>query len=93
MSNYGGNFNFLKSKTVEVKGQIISVFGYLSPNLVYQNENDLPLLFPVNRKLVKDWRKKIGSLPRGYRVLLFRGNVDELQKFEDASFFDLIVVT
>jgi len=91
LTNYGGNFNFLKSIIIEEKGQILSVFGYLSPNLVYQNKNDPPLLLPVNRKLVKDWRKKLGSEPEGFRLLLFRGNVDELQKFEEAGLFDLIV--
>jgi len=92
LSNYDGIFNFLKSKTLKKKGQIISVFGYLSPNLVYQNKNDPPSLLPVNKKMVKDWGKRFGSKTKGFKVLLFRGDVNELQKFKDASLFDLIVV-
>ena len=91
LSNYSGSFNFLKYKTLEKKGHILSVFGYLSPNHVYQNQNESPFLLPVNRKMLKDWRKSLGSKSKGFRILLFRGDVDELQKFEDADLFDLIV--
>ena len=91
LSNQSEKLKFLEYKSINSKIKNITIFGYLSPNLVYQNKNDHPLIFEVNKKLIRDWRKKLGPKQESLKILLFRGNKKELQKFDEASMFDLIV--
>ena len=92
LSNQRGNLNYLQSKTVRNEGKNFTIFGYLSPDLVYQNKNDLPLIFNVNKKLIKDWREKLETKLEVLKILLFRGNNKELEQFDDSRLFDLIIV-
>ena len=45
LSNQSEKLKFLEYKSIHSKGKNITIFGYLSPNLVYQNKNDPPLIF------------------------------------------------
>jgi len=38
LSNQSGSLHYLSSKTIQLEEQGITVFGYLSPNFVYQNQ-------------------------------------------------------
>lgn len=91
ISNQGESLNYLKSITIKSEKKTITIFGYLSPNLVYQNKNDLPLILDVNNELIRDWREKLKNKSDGLKILLFRGKVQELKKFDDSGLFDLIV--
>jgi len=91
LSNQSKKFNFLKFKITHHESHIIIVFGYLSPSLVYQNKNDPSVIFPVNQELLSDWRDKIHKNSAQFRILLFRGNADELDFFYKSGMFDLIV--
>jgi hypothetical protein len=93
LSNQNQNLHFLASKTVSQAGQqTILVVGFLSPELVYQNQNEAPLLFPVDPELLANWKNEFEKINSVFRILLFRGNEQELQKFEKSALFDLIVV-
>ena len=91
LSNQSGNLHYLSSKTIKLEKQGITVFGYLSPNFVYQNQNDPPIVLPVGPELLADWKVKINKNAGLFRILLFRGNVEELEKFNQSGLFDLIV--
>ncbi len=91
LSNQGEKLNYLQSKTIKNEEKSITIFGYLSPSLVYQNKNDLSLIFAVNKNLLSDWRNKLQTKFTGFKILLFRGDERELQKFEDSRLFDLII--
>jgi len=91
LSNQSGSLHYLGSKTIKLEEQGITVFGYLSPNLVYQNQNDPPIILPASPELLASWKVKIKKNAGLYRILLFRGNVEELEKFEQSGLFDLIV--
>ena len=92
LSNQGEDLNYLQSKNIKKGGKEITIFGYLSPTLVYQNKNDVPLVFDVNNKLIRNWRKKLKTESKGLKILLFRGNSKELEKFGDSGVFDLIII-
>ena len=72
--------------------QTIHVTGYLSPELVYFNQNEQPQILPVNLELISRWKAEFAVKKDAFRILLFRGNSLELKKFEDSAIFDLIVV-
>ena len=91
LSNQGEKLNFLEYKYIKNKGEKIAIFGYLSPNLVYQNKNDPPLVFDVNNELISNWRKKLETKKESLKILLFRGNKKELKKFNESGLFDVIV--
>ena len=65
--------------------------GYLAPELTYFNKNEQPHLLPVNSELISNWEAEFANHKTDFKVLLFRGNPQELQQFEDSSIFDLIV--
>jgi len=46
---------------------------------------------PVGPELLASWKVKINKNAGLFRILLFRGNVVELEKFEESGLFDLIV--
>jgi len=81
LSNQSGRLHYLSSKTIQLEERGITVFGYLSPNFVYQNKNDPPVILPVGPELLADWKVKIKKNAGLFRILLFRGNVEELEKF------------
>ena len=91
LSNQSKKINFLNFKITHHESHIIIVFGYLSPSLVYQNKNDPSVIFPVNKELLSDWRDIIQKNSAQFRILLFRGNSDELDLFDKSGIFDLIV--
>ena len=92
LSNQSPKLNFLTSKTISQAGrQTIHVTGYLSPELVYFNQNEQPQIFPVNPELISRWKAVFAGEKDAFRILLFRGNALELKKFEDSALFDLIV--
>ena len=92
LSNQSTKLNFLNLKIINHENSKIIVLGYLSPSLVYQNKNDSPVIFPISQKLLAGWRDKIQNNIPQFRILLFRGNAEELDLFEKSSMFDLIVV-
>ncbi|MBF0238995.1 MAG: hypothetical protein HQM12_14935 [SAR324 cluster bacterium] len=65
------------------------VWGFVSPSLLYQNKNDENTIYPASRDLVEQWNKNIAELKK--KILLFRGNSDELAIFEKTGWFDLII--
>jgi len=91
LSNQSKKNNFLNLKFTHHENRRIIVFGYLSPSLVYQNKNEPSVIFPVNQELLSDWSDKIQKISVQFRILLFRGNADELDLFEKSGMFDLIV--
>ena len=92
LSNQSRNFSFLSVKKISLAQQnTISVRGYLSPELVYQNQNDSTLILPVDPELLSRWKDEFENNKTAFRILLFRGNADELQQFENSALFDLIV--
>jgi len=93
ISNQSLNLPFLTSKTIfQTGGQTISISGYLSPELVYFNQNEQPQILSVNPELIARWKVEFVETKDAFRILLFRGNAQELKKFEDSSLFELIVV-
>ncbi len=91
LSNQSTKLNFLNLKVIDQENRKIMVLGYLSPSLVYQNKNDPSVIFPANQKLLSDWGKKFQKNTAHFRILLFRGNADELNLFDKSGMFDLIV--
>ena len=93
ISNQRLKLPFLTSKTIfQTGGQTISISGYLSPELVYFNQNEQPQILSANPELIARWKVKFAETKDAFRILLFRGNERELQQFEDSSLFELIVV-
>jgi len=93
ISNQSLKLPFLTSKTIfQTGGQTISISGYLSPELVYFNQNEQPQILSVNPELIARWKVEFVETKDAFRILLFRGNAQELKKFEDSSLFELIVV-
>jgi len=93
ISNQRLKLPFLTSKTIfQTGGQTISISGYLSPELVYFNQNEQPQILSVNPELIARWKVEFVETKDAFRILLFRGNAQELKKFEDSSLFELIVV-
>ena len=92
ISNQSLNLPFLTSKTIfQTGGQTISISGYLSPELVYFNQNEQPQILSVNPELIARWKVEFAETNDAFRILLFRGNAQELKKFEDSGLFELIV--
>ena len=91
LTNQSLKLPFLTSKIISQTGkQRIHVTGYLSPELVYFNQNENPKLLPVNQELISRWKDELVN-KKAFRILLFRGNAHELQQFEESALFDLIV--
>jgi len=91
LSNQSRRLQFLSSKTIQLDGYRLTVFGYLSPNYVYQNLNEPPVILPVGSELLAEWKVELNKNGGLYRILLFRGNVEELERFNQSGIFDLIV--
>ncbi len=91
LSNQKTKLDLFNLKISHHENRKILVLGYLSPSLVYQNKNETSVIFPVNQELLSDWKEKIQKNSAQFRILLFRGNADELDLFEKSSMFDLII--
>ena len=91
LSNQSKKLNFLDLKLINQKKLRILVVGYLSPSLVYQNKNEPSVIFPVNKELLSKWGEKFLENTADLRILLFRGNADELHLFDKSGMFDFIV--
>jgi len=91
LSNQNTKLNFLNSKIINHENHRIIVLGYLSPSLVYLNKNEPSVIFPVNQELLSNWWKKFQINTGQFRILLFRGNANELKLFDESGMFDLIV--
>ena len=91
LSNQSGSLHFLSSKTIQEGEQRLKVFGYLSPNLVYQNQNETPVILPADQELLARWKERLTKNTDLLRILLFRGKVEELEIFDRSGLFDLIV--
>ena len=92
ISNQSLNLPFLTSKTIfQTGGQTINISGYLSPELVYFNQNEQPQILSANPELIARWKVEFAETNDAFRILLFRGNAQELKKFEDSGLFELIV--
>jgi len=92
ISNQSLKLPFLTSKTIfQTGGQTINISGYLSPELVYFNQNEQPQILSVNPELITRWEAEFAETKDAFRILLFRGNTQELKKFEDSGLFELIV--
>ncbi len=82
----------VKSFHIEkLAGKQIGMWGYLSPEQIYQNKNDKPLVYPVNDDVLAAWKQQLQKHQLDYAILLFRGNEQELEKFENSQLFDMIV--
>ena len=85
-------FPFLQTWTQPIGKQIVSIWGYLSPLVIYQNEKELPLAQAVTPNLLESWKKRLHQEKSDVKLLLFRGNEKELEQFAKANLFDRIVV-
>ena len=81
---FSGTPSYLKSASI-VDSHYLSL---MTENFI---KNDLPLILDVNNELIRDWREKLKNKSDGLKILLFRGKVQELKKFDDSGLFDLIV--
>jgi len=91
LSNQNTKLNFFNLKIIQHENLRIIVLGYLSPSLVYQNKNETSLIYSVNQELLSVWKEKIKKNSAQFRILLFRGNSNELAMFDKSGMFDLIV--
>ena len=78
-------------RTVERGGRRIGLYGYLSPQAVYQGPHSGLALRPADAALVAELRSRIGGRREDAAVLLFRGDDAELGTLARAGLFDLIV--
>jgi len=91
LSNQNTKLNFINLIITHRENRRIIVLGYLSPSLVYQNKNTPSVIYSVNQELLSDWKEKIQKNNAQFRILLFRGNAEELDLFDKSGMFDLIV--
>lgn len=91
LTNVGRKFPFKKSSLKIIGGQRIGIWGYLSPNQVYQNANEEQSLLPVGTKLLQNLQRQLKKEKSDYTILMFRGSEEELAQFEQSRLFDLII--
>jgi hypothetical protein len=75
-------------KTID--GQTWEVWGFVSPSLLYQNENETPLFQAATDELLRAWEAEMS--PNAKRVLLFRGTPNEAELFQKSGKFERILV-
>ena len=90
LSNQSENLSFLPLKRVGQKGRRSEIRGFLSPSLVYQNENDPPLVKNAEA-VISEWKPSLAKTKPDLAILLFRGTDAELEAFQHSGLFDLIV--
>ncbi|MBI3993898.1 MAG: hypothetical protein HY342_11535 [Candidatus Lambdaproteobacteria bacterium] len=72
-------------------GRTIGIYGYLSPSLVYQGSQTRFALEPVTPAWLQRLRAESDAAGDELRLLLFRGNDEELAILADAQVFTRIV--
>lgn len=90
LSNQSERLDFLGRKRLETDGRHVEILGFLSSSLVYQNENDPPLVKSVE-VVVPEWQADLTKTKPALSILLFRGTDVELEAFQRSGMFDLIV--
>ena len=85
LSNQNGTLPFQQEVRLELQGTPARVRGFLSPTLIYQNENEAPAVHGVAQAL-EQWTRS-----DAYEILLFRGTDAELMQFQQSGQFDLIL--
>ena len=90
LSNQSENLPFLPLKRIEQQGRHNEIRGFLSPSLVYQNENGPPLV-KTAEAVIPEWKTALANSKPDWSILLFRGTDAELEAFQHSKLFDLIV--
>ena len=91
LSNVKGKSPYPTHYTVTIKKKSLGILGYLSPTLIYQNQSAPHSIIEINKELLDLWQLKLKKLNNQYKILLFRGNEQELEQFEQSKLFDLII--
>ena len=73
-----------------ISGDHWEIWGFVSPELLYQNENDPTTLVAASPGLLKQWQSQSG--PDVKRLLLFRGSPTEADFFVRSGWFERILV-
>ena len=82
---------FLPEVTVERQGVRIGIYGFLSPEEVYQEFAGQYRLRPVDAVWMTHVRDRIRATGQARAILLFRGSDAELEALRRAGMFDLII--
>ena len=90
-SNDAAGKFFAQYRTVRRDGLVIGIYGYLSPNEVYQGSQSAFRLVKVDHALLRLLRSSIRREGHSVALLLFRGGGAELETFVKSGLFDLIV--
>jgi len=90
LSNQSAHLSFLPLKRLEQDTGHREIRGFLSPSLVYQNENDPPLV-EAAESVIPVWKAALAKSKPALSLLLFRGTDAELKRFQRSGLFDLIV--
>lgn len=85
LSNQNGALPFLTDHSTRLDGTSARIRGFLSPALIYQNENEAPKVLGAEQVLQK-WARS-----GAFELLLFRGTDEELAVFQRSGKFDLIL--
>ena len=91
LSNDAAGKFFAPYRTVRRDGLVIGIYGYLSPNEVYQGSQSAFRLVKVDHALLRLLRSSIRREGHSVALLLFRGGGAELETFVKSGLFDLIV--
>ncbi len=91
VTNVSVDWSIQKTHQTSLSDQRIVIWGYLSPTQIYQNKNEAPVVLPVGEELLLQWKEQLQTESADYTILLFRGNEEELARFEKAEIFDLIL--
>lgn len=92
LTNDTAGRHFARVRTVTRDGRRIGLYGYLSPELVYQGKHEGGVaLRGVDAALLEDWRARRREAGHDVAVLLFRGSDAELARFVEAGLFERIV--
>ena len=91
LSNDAAGKFFAPHLTVRRDALVIGIYGYLSPDEVYQGSQSDFRLVKVDPALLRRLRSAIRREGHGVALLLFRGGGAELETFVKSGLFDLIV--
>ena len=91
LTNVGRAFPFKKFHLAQRHNQRIGIWGYLSPDQIYQNANEAQSLLPVGTALLQALQAQLQQEKADYTILMFRGSEAELAQFEKSGLFDLIL--
>ena len=83
---------FAPRRTVSRAAGSVAIFGYLSPDLVYQKSQQNFRLLPASGVLVEQWRNMRNKANAAKNLLLFRGGDAELALLAGSGLFQAIIV-